>query len=337
MCTVPGALALESAKPAPEKASAPVVSRLFATYYVTPLLHLVSSDGKIAPFALPEGTVWGSGGEGGSNDPVLSPDGKFVAYINKGNLIIRPVDAVKGEQVDGGYTDEEFLISGWSPDGKALVYFLGPPQGEDPAPSKITEPKRLVYDVKEGKSRELKIEGQLTGWLPGGEMLLYRDTGEEVVLSALSLEPGAEAMVLYRDKSAIGQVVLSPDGKSVACGISPRNETTTNQLISIELASGKKTPLSKPGEWAEFQWPKWSPDGKHVSWEARVDMKEGIPLTVVIVDGKPLTKPAQGLGHEWLTNNVVALVDEQALSVVDVTTGKELGRRPFKAAKQKKP
>lgn len=307
-----------------------VVRKLIATTYGGQHLHLAGSDGSIEPFRLPEGTVWGSGGDGGMNDPVLSPDGKSVAFIAKGSLTIRLLKGGKGTVAVSGYPHEEFLITGWTPDGSAIVYFLGPPQAEDPPPSKITEPQHFIYDLKTKQSRKIAVKGQLAGWLPGGEMLLWQDEGQRSVVWSLSLEPGAQPNELLSDPASFSQVVLSPDGTRIATGISPRNETTSNQLISIELATGKRTPLREPAGWAEIQWPRWSPSGKHLSWEARVGMEDGIPRTVIVVDGKPVTKPAVMGAHYWLTDTVIAFAGLDALVVIEATTGKELGRKALK-------
>src|SRR6187401_901117 len=83
----PPVLAAEDSKKPAEKEepASGVVSKLIATTYGSPNLHRVSSDGKIVPFNLPTGTVWGNGSiSAGSNDPLESPDGKLLAYVQKG-------------------------------------------------------------------------------------------------------------------------------------------------------------------------------------------------------------------------------------------------------------
>jgi dipeptidyl aminopeptidase/acylaminoacyl peptidase len=323
------AAAQTASKAAEEKPGSGVVRKLIATTYGGQRLHLAGSDGRIQPFTLPEGTVWGSGGDGGSSDPVLSPDGTSVAYLRSGSLNIRPCAGGKATVAVSGYPHEEFLITGWSPDGASLVYFLGPPQSEDPPPSKITEPKHFVYDVKSKQSREIRIAGQLAGWLPDGAMLLWQDDGQRTVVRSQALHPGAAAKELLSTPDSLGQVVVSPEGTRIAAAVSPRNQTTTSQIASIELATGKRTPLREPAGWAEIQWPRWSPSGKHVSWQATVEMREGIPWNVVMVDSKPRTKPAELSGHYWLTDEVLAVVESNAIAVIEASTGKELGRRKF--------
>ena len=308
-----------------EEAPAPVVAKLIATTYGGDNLHRVSSDGKIVPFKMPAGTRWDGGGPEGSSDPAPSPDGKQLAFIQKGSLLIRPMEGGKAVTVVSGYVHEMLYITGWSPDGSQLVYFLGPPQADDAPPSKITESKHFLYDVKAKTKREITLDGSLVGWLPNGEMLIHNT--EHGTLSSLSLARGAKPKQLLKEEDELGQIELSPDGKRIAVSRNKRNDTSNSQLVAIELDGGKSTPISKPGEWAEFQWPKWSPSGKRTAWIARVGMVEGQPNSVLVVDGKILTKPGPLSDFLWLSETTIAMVELEALAVLDLATGKELGRK----------
>jgi hypothetical protein len=307
--------------PAPQEG---VVRKLVATTYGGSALHHAGSDGKITPFTLPAGTRWGGGGPEGSDDPVISPDGKLIAYIQNGALMVRPLEGGKASAIVSGYRHEMFLITGWTPDSRKLIYFLGPPQADDAPPSKVENPKHFIADVATKKVSEIVPGGSLCGWLPNGEMLLHDEEKGRIVSRAP--EPGATPKVLLHDAAGFGQIVLSPDGHRIAVNRSRPNDTGSSQLVSVELATGAVTPLRAAGGWAEFQWPKWSPDGKRVSWLARTGTKDGMPLSVVVVDGKPVTKPANVSVYEWLTDTTMVVVELEAITVVDVTSGKELGR-----------
>lgn len=312
------AVNLTAADAAPE-----VVSKLIATTYGGQNLHRVSSDGKIVPFKLPAGTNWGGGGPEGSGNPAVSPDGKLIAYIQKGGIQIRSMAGGKSTAAVSGYDYETLLITGWTPDSTRLVYFLGPPQADDAPPSKIKNPQYFVYDVKAKSSRGIKIQGSLCGWLPGGKMLLH--DGEHGTLSAMSPVPGAQVALLSRAAAGWGQIVVSPDGKRIAVSSSKPNDTSGSQLVAVDLDSGKVSPLSPPGDWAEYQWPKWSPSGKRMAWLKRVSMVDGHPKSVIEVDGKSITKPADVFDHEWLTDTSLVLIGLETLAVIDADTGKEIG------------
>ena len=308
-----------------EDAAPPAASILIGTTFDNPAFYRVSSDGKIVPFKMPPGTRWGGGGPEGSADPLPSPDDRMLAFIQKGGLLIRPMEGGKAVTVVSGYPHEMLYITGWSPDGSQLVYFLGPPQADDAPPSKVTTSKHFVYDLKAKTRREIKLDGSLCGWLPNGDMLIYNN--EHRTLCSLALNADQTPKQMLKEADEIGQIALSPDGKRIAVSRNKPNDTSSSQLVAIELATGTSTPISKPGEWAEFQWPKWSPSGKKTAWIARVGMEGGVPRSVLVVDGKAVTRPAGLSDYYWLSETAVALVEEKALVVVDVTSGKELGRK----------
>ena len=312
-------LAQENPPPTP-------ASRVVAT--ATSGIFRVASDGKITPLDLPKGTVTGGGGPQGTTDPQVSPDGKLIAFIHRGSLKIRPVQGGEAISVVSGYLHELLLITGWSADSGNLVYFLGPPQADDAPPSKVTEEKQFVYDLKDRAKREISINGTVVGWLPGGEMLVQNL--EEGTISSQSLIAHAKPKVLLKDTAGYGQIILSPDGKELAVSSSKPNDTSSSQLLRVELATGKTTPITKPGAWAEFQWPKWSLSGKQLAWFAQVSFKEGIPKSVLVVEGKTVSKPAQVFEFFWLTESIIILQEQQAIVVLDITTGKELGRKATK-------
>lgn len=311
---------------------APPAGKLIATTFGASRLHMVHPDGKISPFTLPAGTQWGSGTMGLSQDPLLSPDGRSVAYIHKGGVKFRSLDGKQTVTVVDGYPHEDLSLGGWSPTGDALVYFIGPPQGEDPPESKVTEPKYFVYELKTKQHREIKFPGYIAGWLPTGEMLLY--DAEPGALLSLALTDGAKPKSIQAEAVGLGQISLSPDGKRLAASKSKPNDTSSSQLITMDLATGTVTPLTKPGDWAELQWPKWSPSGKRNSWEQRVGMKDGIPSVVLVVDGKPITKEGEIYGHLWLTETSLIVLQPKGIVVVDAATGKELRIRAFPKAKR---
>jgi Tol biopolymer transport system component len=230
----------------------------------------------------------------------------------------------KAAAVVSGYPHEELLITGWSPDNASLLYYLGPPQADDAPPSKVKTEKHFIYDLKSKTSKEIKLDGALCGWLPDGAMLVH--STEKGTVSSLALTADAAPKVLIKEAKDYGQIALHPDGRKFAASWNKFGNPGTSQLITVDLADGKVTPLTKEGGWADFEWPKWSPSGKRTSWLVRTGMKEDLPQSVLVVDGKEITKPANLQDYHWLTENTLVVVEAEALAVVNADTGKELGR-----------
>jgi Tol biopolymer transport system component len=271
---------------------------------------------------LPKGSHWGAFGEGGSEDPLLSPDGTLIAFLGNGSLLLRPLAGGRSTAVVSGYREEVLLITGWSPDSQRLIYYLAPPNGDDPPPSKVTVSQYFAYDLKTKKSQEIKLDGSLCGWLPSGEMLIHQ--AEAKTLSKRAPKPGAVATVLRKNLPAIGQIEVSPDGRRIVA-----SRDKPNDLITMDLVTGAVTPLLPPGGFGDFQWPKWNPSGRRIAWTAQVRMDKGNPISVLVVDGKKITKPAGLSSHAWLSDTTLVIQNSDAVVILDATTGQELGRHAF--------
>lgn len=303
----------------------PVVSKLVATTYGASQLHLVSSDGRIIPYALPKGTQWGNESGAGSDAPRCSPDGTQVAFVKQGSVQIRPLAGGESTTVLSGYRKETLLLTAWSPQAQLLIYYLGPPQGEAPAPSKVTEAKHFIYDLNAKTTREIVLGGTVCGWLSKAELLIHDE--EHGTLCSLAAAPGAQPKVLLKEAQDLGQVALSSDGQWIVATRSKSGATSTSQIVRIELATGATNPLSAVGAWADYQWPSWSPSGKQTAWLARVGSDLAAPKSVVVVAGKPLTQPKDLAYAEWLSESTLLVQETEALVVLDAATGKELGRK----------
>jgi Tol biopolymer transport system component len=151
---------------------------------------------------------------------------------------------------------------------------------------------------------------------------------EKGTVSSQALTSGSAPKVLLRETKDYGQIAVSPDGRKIAATVNKFGNPGTSQLITVELAGGAVTPLTKESGWADVQWPQWSPSGKQIAWQLRVGEKEGMPQSTVVVNGKNLTKPAMTGTHQWLTEKALVVTELEAIVIVDAESGKELGRKP---------
>jgi Tol biopolymer transport system component len=95
--------------------------------------------------------------------PVWSPDGKWIAVVSSGKLLLIPLDSegqVSGEirKVDDGPTD----VPSWSNDGHTLSYLSG---------NQI-----LVYDINSGSKTALDLNLQYDRSVPSGEKVIQCGT-----------------------------------------------------------------------------------------------------------------------------------------------------------------
>ncbi len=132
-----------------------------------------------------------------------------------------------------------------------------------------------------------------------------------VVLPALLPSPlpaqSAPRRLAIEDQFAIKRVAsaeISPDGEWVAYTVTTtdlKKETSTTQIWMVAVGGGDPIPLTMSGESASS--PKWSPDGKHLSFLA--SRGENAQSQVWLLDrrggeAQQLTEVKQGVGgYEW--------------------------------------
>ncbi|ACU38871.1 amidohydrolase family protein [Actinosynnema mirum] len=214
-----------------------------------------------------------SGPVKGIASPVLSPNGREVAFRALGALWLLPLDGEPRALVDDGSFASD---PDWRPDGSALVY----------TSDRTGTPALWRHDLATGADTRLTdLPGaQLTPRIaPDGERIAFQDAdGATWVLS-----DGVATQVLPALFQP-GRPTWSPDGRTLALAavkpLSRRYREGTNQILTVALDTGEvryAEPL--PGKSLSTRGddgPVWSPDGR---WLAFVVESA---LWVVPVDGR---------------------------------------------------
>ena len=317
-------------------------SSLFVTYEMN-CVWRVHTDGKIEKLTCMDGRYVYTGSiSAGSNSPSVSPDRKYVAFIRKDDLWLYRVDTKDlmqitraGKSETKTYASVDVSIITWSWDSKKILYAIYPGEGIDPEghrPDKKIRPVKYglyVYNVGNASSELVakKIEGSISAWLPDGKMLVEN---EKKRLS--TVEPGSKPTP-FPVTGELSQITVSPDGKWIAALTS-----SPDRLVKVNLTNYEVVPLTPAGEFAEYQWPKISPSGKHVLYERRSGMKDGIPILEVTVDGKKLYTSSGLSDYSWVDDRVIAFTQRTSdngleIMVIDSATGKTVGRHKVKTGK----
>src|ERR1700733_12896630 len=141
--------------------------------------------------------------------PVISPDGKKIAFAAVGDIYVMPVGG-RPENI----TNDRFLDTdpAWSPDGNQLVYSSD--KGGD-------HMQLWIRDVQTGKDRELtKLESQPQGasWSPDGKRVAFFDVNAIWRSASVSVVDVASGKVtkIHDTLNAPGMPTWSPDGKRIA-------------------------------------------------------------------------------------------------------------------------
>jgi Tol biopolymer transport system component/imidazolonepropionase-like amidohydrolase len=210
----------------------------------------------------------------GIASPVVSPDGRQVAFRALNALYVAPI----GGGVPKRITSDTFFNSDpdFSPDGKTLVY----------ASDRLGTADLWLRDLASGKDTVLtSLPGaQLTPrWSPDGRQVAYTDQNGAVwTLEVATAKVQQVTPPLFMP----GRPSWSPDGNVLSLAavkpFSRRFREGTSQILTVDLRAGELR-YAEPMPFRSLatrgdDGPLWSPDGRHlafvvesVAWVAPVD------------------------------------------------------------------
>jgi Tol biopolymer transport system component/C-terminal processing protease CtpA/Prc len=199
----------------------------------------------------------------GARMPALSPDGKRLAFVYRGDIWIAESSGGRAAPLTRNVEMEGYPM--FSPDGSwvAFASLRGGNWDMYAVPAAGGEVKRLTWNSGDDIAY---------GWSPDGKNLIFsgrRDTNDGMVftldVNTLRLRK------LAQDYRAMAYPSYSPDGKTVVMGYRglfhwsrPRyNGSGAHQLALLDPATGKRTELTNDGK--QHLWPKFLPDGKTIA------------------------------------------------------------------------
>ena len=273
--------------------------------------------------------------------PVLSPDGKQIAFAAVGDIYVMPVGGKPVNLTNDAALDTE---PAWSPDGSQLAY----------SSDKDSEHLQLwIRDMKSGRSRrvtDLTTQPQGAAWSPDGKRLAFFDVDgmwRVAQMSVLDIATGKVTKV-HDSLPQPGAPTWSPDGKRLAiAGIAPmtkRFREGTNQILTMAAdvarpSAGRDRGAESPAPQDGDKWfapvpmlsidsrggcgPAWSPDGTKMA-----AIYEGVlAVWPVAASGEPLGPPRHVTSESahmpsWQGDSRHILYQSlDKLRIVDIETG----------------
>lgn len=233
----------------------------------------------------------------GTTTPLLSQNGVWLAYLDRGHLTVAMLDGAMKERVTRhGPSQVSVLISGFSPDSATLLFEQHEVQAEDAV--------ALPADVKAGFTL-LKLTGYTTEHLPtlpgfeawtagSTRVVLERREGGSTELATYEIQ-GGKLETQQRMPGNYGFTQLVVGAEHVVYVRVPKEHRS--QVVRAKLDGSALVELSPEGEFTQYQWPKLSVDGKQVAY------RDGTRLVRVSIDGgaqTEVTTCASGdCDHAW--------------------------------------
>ncbi|MFA6945395.1 MAG: hypothetical protein WC220_05780, partial [Pedobacter sp.] len=259
--------------------------------------------------------------------PVVSDDGKKIAFAAKGDIFIQEINGRLTQLTDDSYVD---LEPDWSPDGNTLAY--------------ISDRGGIMnvwlHDLKTNQSRLLSrqiIEDtSFPTWSPDGKQIAYytQNYMKKWGYGILHIADVASGEVKVANKTVWvpSKPSWSPDGKTVAMmalkAQSTRFREGFNNFMLVSLEKDTATLVSpnsgKPLGMRVQNGPAWSPDGKTMAYT-----KDGTLWTIPVNIKGEISGKERKLTDEladylsWTGDSkTIVYIATDKLKQIDVTSGK---------------
>lgn len=259
--------------------------------------------------------------------PVLSPDGKKVAFAAIGDIYVMTIGGKPENITKDKYLDTD---PAWSPDGAELVY-------SSDRGGKLLE--LWIHDFKTGQDRQLTnltTQPQGATWSPDGKRIAFFDVDGMWRAASLSVVDVASGKVtkIHDTLFGPGTPTWSPDSKLVALAmVSPYSKSFregTNQILAVPATGGAqgndKWYAPVPNLSIDSRGgcgPVWSPDGDKMA-----AIYEGqLAVWPVSHTGEPLGPPRHfttEIAHSpsWAGDSKHILYQSNdKLKIIDLETG----------------
>lgn len=224
-----------------------------------------------------------------NTEPVVSPDLKVTAFLQKGNLFLISADGKNKVKLQDNLIIES--IAGWSPDSKKLLVYSGSVNietifyglGELEEPM-IFSQNRLpagfyLVDIETSTVKFIYplTPGEFLGWINNDEVIFALNkgsSGEQFLVFNVNTFI-ADAKILkdfvenYKNMWTKDHISFSRNGQKWVIGSgnmgNDPNDLSISQIVLADFPSPKGD-IIVAGKWADFQSPFLSPSGKNLAY-----------------------------------------------------------------------
>lgn len=220
----------------------------------------------------------------GGRMPALSPDGKRLAFVYRGDIWIAPSGGGRATPLTQHVETDAYPV--FSPDGKWVAF----------ASRRNGNWDIFAVPSEGGAARQLTWHSGSDipqGWSPDGKSILFAGRRDTPNYAIYSLDVSTlRSTVLCEDYAQLNSPNFSPDGKSVVYGrygfhwTRPRYQgSAAQQIWLLDVAGKSRRPLTS--DQSQHLWSRFLPDGRGVltvtvgeATPSSSSMNENIPAII---------------------------------------------------------
>lgn len=204
---------------------------------------------------------------GGIREMSVSPNGKEIAFIARGEVFVTSVDKSFTKRITNTPENERFVT--WSPDGKSVVYSSERDgRWSIYKTEKIRSEEPFFYAstlIEESELVSNKVDNYIPKFSPDGKYLAYIEGRRSLVVQELKSKKIVTLLTpkeLYHMRDGDKYFTWSPDSKWL---LVDWGKTLSNSEVLLMAADGsKKMNLNQSG-YSDYR-PKWVNGGKQMIW-----------------------------------------------------------------------
>ncbi|MEM6321090.1 MAG: DPP IV N-terminal domain-containing protein [Bacteroidota bacterium] len=205
--------------------------------------------------------------KGGVNEMAVSPNGKEIAFISRGEVFVTSVEESFTKRLTNTPQQERFVT--WGPEGKSIVY------------SREQDGKWSIYQTEKTRVEEPffyastllketfvisnKTDNYLAQYSPDGKKMAFIEGRRTLKVMDLATKKEVTLMTpedLFHMRDGDKYFRWSPDSKWL---LVDWNKTLSNDEVLLLAADGSKRVNLNESGYSDFR-PKWVNDGKQMLW-----------------------------------------------------------------------
>jgi serine/threonine-protein kinase len=260
-----------------------------------------TSDEAVRRFSIPLGNA----------RPVISPNGRHIAYRLDGRLWIRDLDSetpreIPGGKASGGYYSDSGYYLTWSPDSEEIVF---PAENELRRVSIVQgSSARTICPLPPGRATARLVGG--IAWSSDGQTIVFSRYGGDNVKGGIYEVPatGGSPALLWEEEHADDLMLFdTPQGRAVVFAAS----SDAGHALTVRTPDGRRRAIAS----LETAWPEliYAPSG-HILYRRNPPENPSIwaiPFSPTTLDtqGKPFLVERNGLGMSLTRNGTLVYLD----------------------------